>query len=331
VICSTRRLNRCSFLSLAGLTAGSAVMTACGGRSGGNASGTGPITFANWSGSDSAFEEVLRSYEQQRSLSIERQASVPFADYQTRFRALLAGGSPPDVMRMDDDSIRELSNKQQLLDLRPYIERSGIDPAAYFESTWRFPVQPDGSHTGVAIGIQPRMFFYNRTMAPRTDGLAEAPEHPPWRRPKRSPWSRQHVFNVAMYILMAVLALTFLLPLIWMVVASLRTDAEILADPLDFVVDNPQFDNYREAFTNVAPFLWNSVKLAALNVVGLLFVASLAGYALPGWSSGAATYCSCWCWRLPSSPALSTSSRSTSCSRASIGSIPTIHCGCRGS
>ena len=161
---STRHLSRRNFLSLAGLTASASVLTACGGSGGGDASATGPITFANWSGSDSAFEAVLSSYEQQRSLSVERQANVPFADYQTRFRALLAGGSPPDVMRMDDDTIRELAGKQQILDLRPYIERGGIDPTAYFESTWRFPVQSDGSHTGVAIGIQPRMFFYNRTM-----------------------------------------------------------------------------------------------------------------------------------------------------------------------
>lgn len=86
-------------------------------------------------------------------------------------------------------------------------------------------------------------------------------------------------FNVAMYLFMGVLALLFLLPLIWMVVASLKVESDILSNPLDFFPEDPQFSNYVTAFQSVSPFLWNSVKLAAFNVAGVLVVASLAGYA----------------------------------------------------
>lgn len=164
-------MTRRGFLNVAGVAVGSATLAGCGqgqsqpsgGASGGDAASSTAFTFANWSGgTDPVFEDILSLYEQERSVEIDRQASVPFEDYQTRFRALLAGGTPPDVMRMNDDYIRELSNKDQLLDLTSYME--GLDPSEYLDAVWSFPAQPNGAHTGVAVGVQPRLFFYNKTM-----------------------------------------------------------------------------------------------------------------------------------------------------------------------
>ena len=81
------------------------------------------------------------------------------------------------------------------------------------------------------------------------------------------------------YVVMAVLAVAFLLPLIWMLSSSLKPEAEVLSIPPTFIPTSPEWTNYAQVFDRIPIFLFNSVKLAALNVVGILIVASLAGYA----------------------------------------------------
>jgi multiple sugar transport system permease protein len=85
--------------------------------------------------------------------------------------------------------------------------------------------------------------------------------------------------RVLRYAVMTVLALLFVLPLVWMFSTSLKETAETLTVPPTFWPSVPQWANYADAWGLISGYLWNSVKLAVLNVVGLLFVASLAGYA----------------------------------------------------
>lgn len=79
-------------------------------------------------------------------------------------------------------------------------------------------------------------------------------------------------------ILLLVLALTFLMPLLWMVATSLKSENDIATHTLSLVPESFRWSNYSEAFEAIRPFMWNSVQLAAINVVGVLVVASLAGY-----------------------------------------------------
>ena len=90
---------------------------------------------------------------------------------------------------------------------------------------------------------------------------------------------RQLVTKGLYYSVMLLLALMFLLPLVWMVSTSLKTPAETLSVPPTFIPAEPQWQNYAAVFEIIPIFLYNSVKLAALNVFGLLFFSSLAGYA----------------------------------------------------
>ena len=64
-----------------------------------------------------------------------------------------------------------------------------------------------------------------------------------------------------------------------MISASLRPEAEVLSVPPKILPTDPQWSNYRQVFELIPVFLWNSVKLAGLNVIGILIVASMAGYA----------------------------------------------------
>ena len=90
--------------------------------------------------------------------------------------------------------------------------------------------------------------------------------------------ARQVAVRPLGYLLMGVLAVVFLLPLIWMLSASLRPEAEVLTFPPSFLPLHPQWSHYVEIFTVIPTFLFNSVKLAVLNVVGVLITSSLAGY-----------------------------------------------------
>ena len=98
--------------------------------------------------------------------------------------------------------------------------------------------------------------------------------------PRRRPGdARRGVIRAVHYAVMIVIALLFVLPLVWMFSTSLKETAETLTVPPTFWPSVPQWANYADAWALISGYLWNSVKLAVLNVVGLLFVASLAGYA----------------------------------------------------
>lgn len=104
--------------------------------------------------------------------------------------------------------------------------------------------------------------------------------HTPLRKGRtKAAQARRTVLRAALYVLMAALAFMFLLPLLWMVSTSLKTEAETLSIPPTLVPAVPQWRNYVEIFETIPRFLYNSVKLACLNVVGVLFFCSLAGYA----------------------------------------------------
>lgn len=80
-------------------------------------------------------------------------------------------------------------------------------------------------------------------------------------------------------ILMGFLAVMFITPLVWMLSASLKTEADIASHPLGLIPETWEWENYSTVFTSISPFLYNSSKLAIINVVGVLIVSSLAGFA----------------------------------------------------
>jgi multiple sugar transport system substrate-binding protein len=126
--------------------------------------GSSEVTFMDWdSVSGTPLETAINAFQEQTGITVNIQPT-PTQDYETKMRTLIASGSPPDVMRINDDFVRGYSIAGQLVDLNPYIEESGIDPAGYNEHPYRFPIQPDGAHTAWTLGTQPAMIFYNVTM-----------------------------------------------------------------------------------------------------------------------------------------------------------------------
>lgn len=101
---------------------------------------------------------------------------------------------------------------------------------------------------------------------------------PPTADSAKSGTTRRRLSAGGRLILMTVLAFTFVTPLLWMFASSLKSEADISANTLSLIPKRFLFNNYAQAFTGIAPFLWNSVKLAVVNVVGVLVISSIAGY-----------------------------------------------------
>ena len=96
---------------------------------------------------------------------------------------------------------------------------------------------------------------------------------------RRSNPTLARVLDVITYIVMIGLAIAFVLPLLWMIGASLKEEGQVLAVPPTLFPSQPQWANYVQVVELIPVFFWNSVKLAFINVFGLLIVASLAGFA----------------------------------------------------
>jgi multiple sugar transport system permease protein len=96
--------------------------------------------------------------------------------------------------------------------------------------------------------------------------------------PSPNGWAGRLLARGGRWILMLILAITFVLPLLWMLASSLKSEADISANTLSLIPRQVLWSNYIEAFTAISPFLWNSVQLAVINVAGVLVIASIAGY-----------------------------------------------------
>lgn len=156
------RLSRRSLLQASAGLSGAALLSACGGST---KKAADTVAFMNWEApSGTPLGRALTSFEQQSATKVAVQPTVVGDAYETKMRTLLAGGNPPDVMRINDDFVRAYSDQGALLDLKPYIKRDKLDTGQFAKEAFEFGVQPSGEHTAWVIGYQPTMVFYNADM-----------------------------------------------------------------------------------------------------------------------------------------------------------------------
>jgi multiple sugar transport system permease protein len=83
------------------------------------------------------------------------------------------------------------------------------------------------------------------------------------------------------YLLLIILAVTFLLPLYWMITGSFKLQTVTMAVPPEFFPSHPTLENWSQLFSGPWPiwrWVFNSVAVALLTVVLVLIVSSLTGY-----------------------------------------------------
>ncbi|MGH3488975.1 MAG: ABC transporter substrate-binding protein [Actinopolymorphaceae bacterium] len=163
------RLGRRQFVggmaALAGSAAvGSTALAGCGMTAGGGGGGDGKqMTFLNDLALDGTpFGDAITAFEKESGIKVEIQP-VP-AEYDTKFRTVLASGAPPDLVKINDDYVKGISRTGGLLDLTPFIEKDKIDVSNFSEELYNFPQQSDGKFTAWVIAHSPRLMFYNVDM-----------------------------------------------------------------------------------------------------------------------------------------------------------------------
>jgi multiple sugar transport system permease protein len=98
------------------------------------------------------------------------------------------------------------------------------------------------------------------------------------RMPARKAWGR-----VVLYAVLILLALIIVLPLLWMLVTSFKTDSDAIQQPYSFP-DPISLEAYQTLLTSgqqpIFLWLWNSFAAATLQTVLILVTASMGAYAL---------------------------------------------------
>ncbi|HET9142028.1 carbohydrate ABC transporter permease [Actinophytocola sp.] len=87
--------------------------------------------------------------------------------------------------------------------------------------------------------------------------------------------------TVLFHAVSAALAILFLFPLLWALLNSLKTTAEANQQPPTWFPQSLSLDNYRSLTTfdqGIATYLWNSVLVSALTVIGSVVVCVLGGF-----------------------------------------------------
>jgi multiple sugar transport system permease protein len=89
------------------------------------------------------------------------------------------------------------------------------------------------------------------------------------------------VQRVGAYVVLVLASAAFVLPLLWMLTTSLKDASSVLEFPPRFLPDEFNWQNYPDAWTAMPfnRFLWNSIVVTVLSVVGNLVSCILPAYA----------------------------------------------------
>lgn len=94
--------------------------------------------------------------------------------------------------------------------------------------------------------------------------------------------ARSFTGKALVYLIMSAMAVTMVIPFVWMLSGSLKTEATLFTLPIKLFPDNPRWSNYAEVWTRVpyGMFYINTAKIAVFSTLGQLLVCSLGAYAL---------------------------------------------------
>lgn len=86
--------------------------------------------------------------------------------------------------------------------------------------------------------------------------------------------------RVLLYIMLILIAVIMVVPFLWMLSTSLKTQYDAVKIPPVWIPDPPQWENYVKLFTEqpMFQFMLNTIKIVFFVVLGQLFFSSLAAY-----------------------------------------------------
>ena len=86
--------------------------------------------------------------------------------------------------------------------------------------------------------------------------------------------------RVLLYIVLILIAVIMVVPFLWMLSTSLKTQYDAVKTPPVWIPDPPRWENYVKLFTEqpMFQFMLNTIKIVFFVVLGQLFFSSLAAY-----------------------------------------------------
>ena len=156
-----KKMKKYAALFLAGTLAATS-LAACGEKEEGKAeekNGT-TLSMAWWGNQvrNERTQEVLNKYhEENPEVTIEGQF-FQWADYWNTMATSAAGGNMTDLLQMDISAITQYVEKEQLLDLTPYIESGALDVSNVPENVLMMG-EVKGGNYGIAAGVNSPCLF----------------------------------------------------------------------------------------------------------------------------------------------------------------------------
>jgi multiple sugar transport system permease protein len=98
--------------------------------------------------------------------------------YEEKILTALATNEPPDVFLLDSKLIPTFTNKNVLLDLKPFVERLGIDTVQWYPNVFEIAQRGSGLYA-FPKGFTPLMVYYNKRIL-REAGLEPPPIQWTW-------------------------------------------------------------------------------------------------------------------------------------------------------
>lgn len=88
--------------------------------------------------------------------------------------------------------------------------------------------------------------------------------------------------RILLYLILAIVAAIWAVPIIWMLVSSFKPADEIYRVPIDWIPDNPTLDAYQQLFAEFPMGMWfrNSLLVASITTAITVSFAALAAYPL---------------------------------------------------
>ena len=102
------------------------------------------------------------------------------------------------------------------------------------------------------------------------------------RRHKQIARLRRLTGAAILYLLLLAGSVLFLIPFVWMLTTSLKSQSEVMLLPIRWIPENWLWSNYSKALFGVVPFVTffkNTITIVAFDLLGDVFVCALVGYA----------------------------------------------------
>ncbi|MGI6755179.1 MAG: carbohydrate ABC transporter permease [Atopobiaceae bacterium] len=93
---------------------------------------------------------------------------------------------------------------------------------------------------------------------------------------------KQTVIMIARYTIAIAFGILMLIPFYWMIVTSFKSPGNVFSNPINWWVDSFNFDNYKIFFEkyNGWKYIWNTVRLSLINIVGVVVSNAVVAYAV---------------------------------------------------